>query len=585
MRKSLAGIVTLASVIAFPLRLSAQQPPQAPSPAPGGVIAGILTSGDLGQPVRKAPVRLVTVATRQSRPTATDADGRFLFSNLPPGAYTLVASKPGFLEMVYGARRPGPTSPGTVITLAAGQKIDTIAMRLPRGSVISGTIIDEFGDPAFNVPVRAMRNVFQEGYRALGGGGNAVTDDRGVYRIAGLAPGDYLVSAVPRDTVSAAAATAEALRDRQAQITAAAKAGGDVPPFLGATPPALGSTGYVPVYFPGTASGASSAAVTVGPSLEVSGIDMRLQVMQTASVSGAISSAEGVIPQSRLQLIDRSMPLNGVGIWFRDMRADGSFSFHGLVPGPYLLKAFGTPGGKPGMAGGEMWGSTEITVDARGVSDVNLRMQRGVTVTGSVALDDVPPAVDRTRLRVVLYPISSPTDWEMGSVAAPLDEAGKFSASNVLPALYRLSVTGLPAGWLVDSATFEAKDAADFHLPIDGSRNMAGVELKVTSRRSELSGVVANASGAPVPDYTVILFPTDRRLWVPQSRRIHFSQPGADGRYTFRGLPPGEYRLAALADPEPGRLADPEFLAQLVSAGIVIQLGDGEKRAQDVRVR
>ena len=80
----------------------------------------------------------------------------------------------------------------------------------------------------------------------------------------------------------------------------------------------------------------------------MAGIDIRLQVTQTASTTGTITSTEGVVPQSRLQLVDRSLPMNGVGIWFRDMRPDGSFSFHGLVPGSYLLKAFGTPGGKPG---------------------------------------------------------------------------------------------------------------------------------------------------------------------------------------------------------------------------------------------
>ena len=76
----------------------------------------------------------------------------------------------------------------------------------------------------------------------------------------------------------------------------------------------------------------------------------------------------------------------------------------------------------------------------------------------------------------------------------------------------------------------------------------------------------------------VILFPADRQFWVPQSRRIHVSHPGLDGRYTVRALPAGEYRLAGLTDPEPGRHSDPDLLSQL-------QLGAAEKKIQDVRVR
>ena len=562
---ALAGPVTARQV---------QAPERAPNAA-SGVVAGVLTVADTNQPARKAALRLVAVASRMVRTTTTDADGRFEFTGLPPGEFTLAASKPGYLDVVYGARRPGPTSAGSVLTLLEGQRLDKIAMRLPRGGVVAGLITDEFGEPAFNVPVRALRYIYQDGYRALTAGGNAVTDDRGMYRIAGLLPGEYLVSAVPRDTVAAAAATAEELRVRQAQLAARGESF-QVPP--------VPTSGYVAVYYPGSPTGAGAAPVTVGPSLEVAGIDIRLQVTQTAPVTGTITSTEGVVPQSRVQLVDRSLPMNGVGIWFRDMRPDGSFSFHGLVPGSYLVKAFGTPGGKPGMAGGEMWGAAELSVGGTGANDVQLRMQRGVKVAGQVRLEGLP-AFDRARLRVNLVPISSPTDWEMAVVGMTPDANGAFTASNVLPALYRIQVAGLPAGWSVDTAVFEEKDAADLHLPIDGSREITGGVIQLTSRRADVTGSVTNAAGAPVADYTVILFPSDSRLWLPQSRRIQLSQPGRDGRYAFRGLPPGEYRLAALVDLEPGRHFDPAFLSELLGAAISFRLGDGESRTQDFRVR
>lgn len=564
--------------------LAQQTPPQLlpAQPPPTGVIAGALVS-DLGQPVRKAKVNLLSTSPRTSRATMSDAEGRFQYTNLPPGEYRLSADKSGFLPMNYGARKPGSNQQGSPLTLAAGQKIDNVKMTLPRGSVITGVILDEFGDPAFNIPVRAVRFGLENGHKALTTGGNSTTDDRGVYRIAGLMPGEYLVSVVPNDTVSVAAAQAEVIRDRVSQINATRLPGeGLAPPPP--PPPPVSPTGYVPIYYPGTPSGGSAAAVRVGPTEEVSGIDIRLQVIQTATITGKVLSAEGVIPQTRLQLIDPSLPLNLVGVWFRDMRPDGSFTFGGLVPGPYILKGFGTPGGQPGMAGGDMWGSVEVNADTRGGS-VTLRMQRGVSVSGHLVLDNVPPTVALDRVRVTLNPVLSATDWEMPSFRATPDAAGKFTVEKVMPGQYRPVVSGLPDGWVLSSAMFDEKDAADYHLTVDGSRAVVGGELKVVPRAAEIAGAITNAQGAPVSDRTVVVFPLEGRMWVPQSRRIAATRPGADGHYTLRGLPPGEYRLAAVLDPEPGQWFDVEFLNQLTASSTRLTLGEGEQRVQDIRVR
>ena len=72
---------------------------------------------------------------------------------------------------------------------------------------------------------------------------------------------------------------------------------------------------------------------------------------------------------------------------------------------------------------------------------------------------------------------------------------------------------------------------------------------------------------------------------MPQSRRIQIAQPGPDGRFNFRTLPAGDYRIAALADIEPGRQFDPDWLSQIMGAAIAVQLTDGEKRTQDLRIR
>jgi hypothetical protein len=90
--------------------------------------------------------------------------------------------------------------------------------------------------------------------------------------------------------------------------------------------------------------------------------------------------------------------------------------------------------------------------------------------------------------------------------------------------------------------------------------------------------------GQPSADFTIIVFPADNRYWVPQTRRIAAVRPGTDGRFTFRNIPAGEYRMTAVTDAEPGEWFDPAFLNQLVPASIPVTLTEGQRKVQDIRV-
>jgi hypothetical protein len=136
---------------------------------------------------------------------------------------------------------------------------------------------------------------------------------------------------------------------------------------------------------------------------------------------------------------------------------------------------------------------------------------------------------------------------------------------------------------VIRSANTNAGDAMDFGLVVEPNQDVA-VTLTFVDRNQEISGTIQDGTGKPVAEVTIILFPSDKRYWVPQARRIRSSRPGTDGKFSFAGIPPGQYHLTAVTDVEPGEWFNPDFLSQLVGASVAVTLGEAERKVQDLRV-
>jgi hypothetical protein len=139
-------------------------------------------------------------------------------------------------------------------------------------------------------------------------------------------------------------------------------------------------------------------------------------------------------------------------------------------------------------------------------------------------------------------------------------------------------------GWFLGSSTVAGQDSLDFPVEVKPNQSINGAVITFVDRQSELTGTIVNERAQPVPDYTLIVYPADQRFWAPQSRRIQSARPATDGRFTFRNLPAGEYRLVPVYDPEPGSWFDPAFLLQLDSASVRVSIAEGEKKEQHLRV-
>ena len=218
----------LAGVLAVGGLSQGQLPGLAPSLPRSALVVGQVLDAGTGSPISGVLVEIsmqrtlsppafpgsIPAASNQLTETPrvlTGSDGRFVFRKLPKGSFRLTAVKPGYLNGAYGRRRPAGDA--QILVLFDGQKAGGLRIYLWRHSAVSGVVVDEAGEPVVGIQMRAFLRTIQAGQRRFVNAGTVGwTDDRGVYRIHGLFPGDYLVAAVSTKVSVPVSAAEDALR-------------------------------------------------------------------------------------------------------------------------------------------------------------------------------------------------------------------------------------------------------------------------------------------------------------------------------------------------------------------------------------
>jgi protocatechuate 3,4-dioxygenase beta subunit len=539
-------------------------------------------AGSLGGTVldtEKKPVARATVAIagdmQLSRANITDAAGRFLFTDLPAGRFTVTAEKGGYPSVSYGATRPN--RPGAGILLAAGQAVTDIVLTLARGAVITGTVFDEHGQPMPEVPVQAWQvRTSLTGDRSFNfvSPQELTSDDRGMFRIFGLPPGEYTIGTswfysgtpirVPTDG------------EIREAFLAAARPG--LPPPAPPPPPPVHYS-YGPTYAPSTGDPLSSSTLTLGPGEVREGVDLHMQLTQTAHIEGDVTGLNGApVPDAGMVLFRR----NKVGPhptthW--GAGSDGHFTTSSLGPGDYGLLALVQPTADTPL----LWAMADVTLSGPEPAMVPLHLQPALTLTGRIVFDGGPNPPDPTKARLSLQPLEG-TNAIVNGTTVKIEPTGTFAMTGVTPGRFLLNANmiGAPT-WQVASLTIGGQDGMD--LPVEiGAADPPPVVVTFTDRASDLSGVVSAPTGQRSSDFFVVAIPADRVYWTPGSRRIRSTRPGTDGRYVFTGLPAGQYVLSATTDLTGGDLQDPSVLGELAAQAIPVTLGAGEKKIVDLKL-
>ncbi len=578
--------IRVAGALAFLLLITASldggQTTRAPAkrrPDPEtAVITGRVVDAGSGQPINGAVVTLTVQQQpywspfgRQGRSprvsVMTRSDGRFTFRNVIAGAHDVHAAKPGYIAGAYGQRRPDGSS--RKIELDQAEEA-TIAITLWTYGAITGTIVDEAGEPVVGQEVRALRRVFAGGRSHLRPAGGHWTDDRGVYRIGALLPGAYLVMPAITQRAVAASVTDPGQAPEGTAVVGIGSAfhvidvDSPVPPLLPGSDRLLI---YPMQFYPGVPTAAQATPIVVGSGEERANVDFQFLPVPAARVSGrAFEGLPGAHVTLRLfQAVASETNDAVVAEAYSD--ANGVFMFPAVPPGDYVLKALSS------TPEDNRWAVVGSSVGQRDVANLDFVLRTGLRING----------------RVEMYGSRQPTIRDMhvaidaadGSVLdvqpVPVTPAGRFTIDRLPAGNYVLRVGSVPSGWMVGSITHDGRDVSDAPIALGAD---AEVAVTLTNRLTEIHGTARSSKGTPDPDAVVVVFPADRDGWLDAGRtasRVRSVRPDRNGDFSVVGLLPGEYNVVAVPAEDMDE-DDPSMFAELARGAHVVSLDEGVKQ-------
>jgi len=470
-------------------------------------------------------IRALNESSRAPSVTRIDSEGRFTFDDLRPAVYTVLATAPGYIDEAIA---------GEVTTLPQHLLGSQLRIRMVKGGVITGVVSNHKGEPVVGVSVRALLVGDKRDFVTVFGRESTLTetDDRGVYRIYGLPPGQYLVAAGGR---------------------------GPFGPYF--------ATGFdldAPTYYP-TATRDTAVAVTVQSGEDATGIDIRYRGTQGYSISGVVlqdaaQNSNVNIPTVSLSDVKTDTILSfsaATGV----SSPNRSFRFDGVADGEYDLLAtfFSSPTSN--------WyiGTTRVTVRGSDVTGLELGLSQLSSIEGKLQLQPTENKCDKrgsqlveTLINATVKSTRKSATWRFQSVFAgftgTLTTDNAFAIRNLNPGKFQFQISLPTDAWYVREIKMPSPPAAKPKSPgstvaqavvwqgtglLKSGENIRDVVITLGQDAAGLHGSMSQPTSLPEV-FQIHLVPVE--LEEANNVLKYFETTAErDGRFGFSHVAPGRY--------------------------------------------
>ncbi len=518
-------------------------------------VEGQVVSSATGAPLRRAVVTLYRTGGRAVRPgeppqttaspgeVETDDQGRFAFRDLEAGGYRVNVQRQGFVNQDL----TGVNFANSQLWLGEGQQLKGYVVRVTPQSVITGKVLDEYGDPVMGAQVYAQRAGSGIGGRPIMTGGNVQSNDLGEYRIANLSAGDYTVGAVPQNRNRAFPSGNQPLSDKPQLV-------------------------YATTYYPGTAVAGEAAVVHVADGAVSGGIDVKLAKINAFTIRGTVvdpgapPNGPRAFPQLRLR--DAAGFPGGGYFGATGGGQDGAFQFNGVPPGSYELFAQRNNIGSGGSAASAV---VPVEVRDKNLDGIVLQMKPNSDLQGTVRLEQ-PGQCDPRNMTVNLRPAGG--IYYGGNVQpATVGDDLRFTLKSVPAGVYSVNVNGGMGRCYVKSIVYGGQKAPETALAVTES---GPLEIMLAPYSATLSVVVLDHDGNPLPRARITLAPKDG------GGSTMSGMTGFNGQMSFASLRPGTYQVYAWESAAQNVPQTPDYLKGFESRAKAVTVGESGRATVEV---
>ena len=484
------------------------------------VVSGTITDRHSHRPIAGASVQLTPETQGEPYITQSKSDGRFEFHKIPNGEYLLSAVRSGYLLAEFEKKRS--SDPAVALHISSSSTMPEIQLTMVSAGAIFGTAVDVKGEPVPAVTVRALRETYAEGERALRVVQTVITDDLGNYRLFSLPPGRYYVSVV------------------------------------------LPSNALAPSYYPNASDIRFARPVDLSAGSTAGGINITSNFVSGITIQGNVSftgNAADVIIVPRLPMTPSSVPAS-VSV----DRINGTFVIPNVFPGDYFLIA---------QSDGQRV-QLPLEVGSSAISPIQITIPRAVEFRVHVSSDAASAESANTLLR-----IRSDQTRIDEFLIGDFTGTDRSSRLSLIPGDYQILNGGGKSNEYIQSVRLGISDVMRDGLHVDSSSGGI-IEIVMGSHPGRLSGVVSDSTGKPVTNVMVVLSPNSanrKRIDLFKSVRTD-----AHGRFEISNIPPGDYAVFSWEDVEPTAWLNSEFLSQYEKSGRPVHIDADAKLNIEIRV-